>query len=166
MGRRISKGDKGSELFQSLFGSLTFHRLWLIDNHYRICFGDDINRTSGTKLIKLHINTPGVLASCVKRLAVDNHHVNCTIRSKTVNLGELRGIINEVADFLSVILGKMLLRHLERLINTLTNSYAWYNYDKFAPAVPLVKLVHGLDICIGFADTCFHLNGQVKTAYK
>ena len=60
----------------------------------------------------------------------------------------------------------MLLRHLEGLINTLTNSDTWHDDDKFAPAIPLVKLVHGLNICIGFADTCFHLNCQVKAAIK
>ena len=29
----------------------------------------------------------------------------------------------------------------------------------------LVQLIHGFDICIGFADTCFHFNGQVKAVF-
>ena len=55
----------------------------------------------------------------------------------------------------------MLLRHLEGLVNAFTDSYAGYDNDELAPAIGTVQLIHGLDVCIGLADTGLHLDGQV-----
>ena len=85
-----------------------------------------------------------------------------TVRSKAVNLGKLRGVVNEEADFLAVLLRKMLLRHLKRLIHPLAYSHARHHHDELAPAVVLVQFVHGFDIGVGLADTSFHFDGQIE----
>ena len=56
----------------------------------------------------------------------------------------------------------MFLCDLQRLIHALTNGNTWNDYDKLAPAVSLVQLVHGLDVGIRFSDTCFHFDRQVE----
>ena len=55
----------------------------------------------------------------------------------------------------------MLLRSLQGLIDALADGYRRHNDDVLAPAVALVQLVHGLDVCIGLTGAGLHLNGQV-----
>ena len=60
----------------------------------------------------------------------------------------------------------MFLRHLKRLIDALTDGNARHDHDEFAPTIMLVQLVHGLDVGIGLADACFHLNGQIVASFQ
>ena len=55
----------------------------------------------------------------------------------------------------------MLLRGLQRLVDALADGHRRHNDDVLAPAVTLVQLVHGLDVCIGLTGAGLHLNGQV-----
>ena len=162
----ITQRQQRIELFQPLFCLLALNRLRLVNNQNRVCFCDNVNRAAGTELIQLHVNAPRVLTFGVERLRVDNHDIDGTVRRKTVNLGELGGIVDEEADFLSIFLRKMLLRHLKGLIDALADGNARHDHDKLAPTVVLVQLVHGLDIGIGLADAGFHLNRQIIAAFQ
>ena len=154
------------KLFQPLFCLRPFDRLRLVDNEDRVCFGNNINWTAGTKLIQLHINAPRIFAFCVERLRIDDHHIDGTIGGKTVDFRQLRGVIDKKAYLLSVFLGKMLLRHLKGLIHTLADGNARHNYDELAPAIMLVQFVHGLDISVSFADASFHFDGQIVSSFQ
>ena len=160
----IAQSKQRMKFFQPLFCLRAFDRLWFINNEDRICFGNNIYGAAGAELVQLHINAPCVLALCIERLHVDDHHIDGTVGGKAVDLGQLRGIINKKADLLSVFLGKMLLRHLKGLVHSLPDRYARDNDDELAPSVMFVQLVHGLDVSVRLAHARFHLDSEVILA--
>ena len=162
----IAQRQERTELFQPLFCLHTFDRLRLINNEDRICFGDDVDRFAGAELVQLHINAPRVLTFGVERLRIDDHHIDGTVGGKAVDFRQLRGIVDEEADLLSVFLGKMFLRHLKGLVHSLSDRYTRYNDNKLAPSVMLVQLVHCLDICVRLAYPGLHLYGQVVMSFQ
>ena len=163
MGCRITQRKHGIKLFQIFFCLLSFHRLGFVNNQNRIGFCQNINGTPGTKLIQLHVNTPGIFALCIKRLGVNDHHINGIIRSKPVNLCQLGRIINKIPDLFTVLFCKMIFRSLERFVHTFTDGNAGHHDNELTPAILLVQFIHCFDVCICFPDTGFHLNGQVIT---
>ena len=162
----VTQRQKRTKLFQPFLCLRSFDRLRLVNNKDRICFGDNVNGAAGTELVQLHINAASVFPFGVERLRIDDHHVDGTIRSKAVDLGQLRGIIDKEANLLSVFLGKMLLRHLKGLIHALADGDTRHHDDELAPAVVLVQFVHGLDVSISFADARLHFDGQVVVSFQ
>ena len=126
------------EFLQTFLRLLAFDRLRLIDNQNRIRLGYDIDRAAGTELVELHVNASRVLSAGVKRLRVDNHHIDGAVGGKTVYLSKLRGVVDEKAYFLPVFLGKVILRHLKRLVNALADGDRRNDHDELSPAVCLV----------------------------
>ena len=113
VGSRITQCHQRREFFQVLLSLLSFNRLWLINDNNRIGLCNDINRSSGTKLIQLHINSSGILTLSIKCLRIDYHYTDRIIRRKPVNLCKLRRIIDKETNLLSIFLCKMLLCYLE-----------------------------------------------------
>ena len=66
--------------------------------------------------------------------------------------------VDEVADFLSVFLGKMFLCHLEGLIDAFADGNAGDYDDEFAPTIGAVQFVHCLYIGICFAHSGLHFD--------
>ena len=60
----------------------------------------------------------------------------------------------------------MLLRHLEGLIDTFSNSNTGNNNNELAPTVVIVQLIHRLDISVCFTDASFHLDGKVESTLQ
>ena len=154
------------EFLQTFLRLLAFDRLRLVDNQNRIRLGDDINRSAGTELVELHVNASRVLSAGVKRLRIDNHHIDGAVGGKTIYLSKLRGVVDEKAYLLPVFLGKVVLRHLKRLVNALADGDRRHDHDELRPTVGLIQLVHGLDVGIGFSDAGLHLDGQVVFAFE
>ena len=162
----IAQRQQWAELLQSFLRLLTLHRLRLVDNQNWVRFCNDVNRTTGTELVQLHVNTPRVLTLGIERLRVDNHDIDGTVRRKAVNFRELGRIVDKEPDFLAVFLRKMLLRHLKGLINALADGNARHDHDELAPTVMLVQLIHGLDVGIGLANARLHFNRQVVATFQ
>ena len=161
VGSRVAQGDHRVELFHPLFGLLALHRLRFINNQNRVRLCNNVNGPTGTELVQLHINTAGIFAFGIERLRIDDHDIDGTIRGKAVDFRQLCGVVDKEADLLAVLFCKVILCDLKRFIHTLTDGNTGHDHDKLTPAVMLVQLIHGLDIGVGFADTCFHLNGKV-----
>ena len=161
MGGGVAQGQKRVEFLQPFSGLLALHRLGLVNDQNWVSFSDNINGPAGTKFIQLHVNPAGILAFCIERLGIDNHHIDGAVRRKAVDLRQLGGVVYKKAYLLPIFLGKMLLGHLKGLIHALSDSYAGNDNNKFAPAVVLVQLEHGLDVGVGLAHTGLHLNGEV-----
>lgn len=155
VGGGVTQGEQGMELLQPLLGLLAL-----------FCLGDDVNGAARTELVQLHIDAPGILAPGVERLGIDDHHIDGAVGGEAVDFGELRGIVDEEADLLPIFLSKMLLRHLKGLVHALPDGNARHHNDKLAPPVMLVQLVHGLDVGVCLADTCFHLDSQVVMPFQ
>lgn len=54
------------------------------------------------------------------------------------------------------------LDHQQRIEQTdsLTDSDTRHHDDKLRPSIVTVQFVHGLDVGVGLARTCFHFNGK------
>ena len=55
---------------------------------------------------------------------------------------------------------------MKGFIDALTDGDARHDHDEFAPTIMLVQLIHGLDVGVGLADACFHLNGQIVASFQ
>ena len=163
---RIAHGKQRVKFLEAELRLFALDGLRLVDDENRVRLRENVDRPAAAELVQLHINTPRVLAGCVKRLRVDDHDVDRAVRSEAVDFGKLRGVIDEEADFLTVILRKVILRDLKGFIHALADGDARYNHDEFAPAETLVQLEHGFDVGIGFANACFHLDGEVVFAFE
>ncbi len=161
MGSGITECQYRLELFQAFLCLLALNRLRFINNKHGVCLCNNVDRTAAAELIEFHIDTASVLALCIERLRVDYHDIDIAVTCKAVDLGEPCGIVDEKAYLLAVFLRKMLLRDLKRLIHALTDRNTRHDYDKLRPAVSLVQLIHGLDVGVGLADTCFHFDREV-----
>ena len=161
MGRGVAQRQQRAKLFQPFLRLFSFDRLRLVNNQNWVRLCNNINRTTGTELVQLHVNTPRVLTLGIERLRVDNHNIYGAVRRKAVNFRELGRIIDKEPDLLAVFLRKMLLCHLKGLINTLADGNARHDHDELAPTVMLVQLIHRLDVGIGLANARLHFNRQV-----
>ena len=164
MSGRITQRQQWVEGSQPFFRLLSLYALRLVDDQNGIRLGDDVNRTAGAKLIEFHINAPRVFAAGIEGLRIDNHDVDRAVRSKAVDLRKLGRIVDKETDLLPVLRGEMVLRHLKRFVYAFADGDARHYDDKLTPTIVLVQLVHGLDIRIGLAYACFHLNGQIELA--
>ena len=162
VGCGVAQREQGVELFQALLGLLALNALRFVDNQNRVGLSDNVNRTTAAECIERLVDNLLVLAG-IERLHIDDHYVDGAVRCKVINVCQSAGtgIIDKEANLLAVLIGKVLLRGLEGLVNALTDSDRRHNDDKLAPAVALIKLVHGLDIGIGFAGAGFHFNRQI-----
>ena len=149
MGCGVAEGKQRTEFLQTLLGLLAFNGLRFVNNQNRIGLGNNIDRTAGTEFVQFHVNSSGILALGVECLGVNNHNIDGVIRSEAVNLRKLCGVVDEEANLLPVFLCKMLLGHLEGLVDTFTDSHAQYNHDELTPTVVLVQFIHGFDIGVG-----------------
>ncbi len=149
------------EFLKPLFRLFPFDRLGLVNDQDRISLGNNVNGPAGAELVQFHVNPSGIFAFGVKRLGIDDHYMDGTIRRKAVHLSQLGRIIDEETDFFPVLFSKMPLRHLERLIHAFTDGDAGDYNDKLAPAICPVQFIHGFDISIGFTHAGLHLNRQV-----
>ena len=113
MRSRITQCHQRMELFQVLLSLLTFYRLRFINDYNRICLCNDINRSSGAKFIQLHINSSGIFSFRIKCLRINNHYIYEIIRGKSINLCQLRRIIDKETNLLSILFCKMLLCYLK-----------------------------------------------------
>ena len=162
----VAQSEEGVELLQPLLGLLALHGLRLVDDQDGVGFGDDVNGAAGAELIQFHVDAPGVLAPGVEGLGVDDHHIDGAVGGKAVDLRQLGGIVDKEPDLLPILLRKVLLGHLERLVDTLPDSHAGYHHDELAPAVVPVQLVHGLDVGVGLAHAGLHLNGKIVVPFQ
>ncbi|MPN45257.1 hypothetical protein SDC9_192824 [bioreactor metagenome] len=137
-----------------------------VDDQDGIGFGNHIDRPAAAEAIQFHVDTPGILSPGVERLGIDDHHVERVVAGKAVDLGQLGRVIDKEPDLFSVVLGEVFLRDLERLIYPLADGNAWHHDNELAPAIPLVKLVHRLDVGIGLSRTRLHLDGQVVSSFQ
>ena len=163
---RITQREQRIESLKVFFGLFSFHRLRFVDDQDGIGFGNHINRPAAAEAIQFHVDTPGILSPGVERLGIDDHHVERVVAGKAVDLGQLGRVIDKEPDLFSVVLGEVFLRDLERLIYPLADGNAWHHDDELAPAIPLVKLVHRLDVGIGLSRTRLHLDGQVVPSFQ
>ena len=166
MSRRITKCHQRIKLLQILLCLLAFYRLRFINNHDRICFCNNINRTTRTELIEFHIDTSRIFSTSIKCLRVDNHYINRGARRKAVNFSKLSRIVNKEANLLTILFCKMLLSYLKWLIYTFTYSYARYNNNELAPTISTVKLIHSFYVCICFTNTGLHFDSQIKSSFQ
>lgn len=128
----------------------------------RIGLCDDINGLAAAEGVQLFVNDSLVLAG-VERLHIDDHHIDGTVRSEAVHLGEPVGGVDEEPDLLAILPGEVFLSGLEGLVDALPDGHRRHHNDELAPAVAGVELVHGFYISIGLAGARLHLNGQVDT---
>ena len=160
VGSGIAQSEQGAKLFQALLCLFTFHALRLIDDQNGICFGNDVDGLAAAEGVQLFVNDSLVFAG-IERLHIDDHDIDGTVRGKAVHLGEpVRGV-DKKADFLAVFPGKVFLGGLKGFVDAFPDSNRRHHDDELAPAVALIQLVHGLDVCIGFSGAGFHLNGQI-----
>lgn len=66
MGSRISQCDEWIEFFQSFLCLLPLNRLRFINNQDRIRLSNNVNRTTASEFVQLHINS-----SCVLTLGIE-----------------------------------------------------------------------------------------------
>ena len=152
------------------------HSLRFIKNQNRSVGGNHVNRAAACEFITFGIDNAGGFISFsafdilvfiqrrIESLSVDNHCVYVRTRWKLVNHVQTLWIVDEEADFLSVMLHKVFLSIFKTLVNALADCDR-RNYDnEFAPTVSLVQLVHGLCVNIGLTSSCFHFN--IKTRFS
>ena len=122
--------------------------LWgLVDDENGVGFCNNVDGLAAAEGVQLLIDNALVLAG-VERLHIDDHDVDGAVRRETVNLRQTVGVIDKEPYLLAVLVGKVLLRGLQRLVDALADGHRRHNDDVLAPAVTLVQLVHGLDVCI------------------
>ena len=166
MGGRIAQGQHWIELLQVLLCLLALDRLRLVDNQNRVRLCNDVNRAAGTEFVQLHVDTTSVLTLGIEGLGIDDHYIDRVVRCETVNLGKLRGVIDEEANLLTILLGKMLLRNLKGLIHALAYSDARDYDNELTPAIVLIELKHCLDVSISFTNAGFHLDCEIIFSLK
>ena len=122
VGGGVAQGKERVELFQALLGLLALHALGLVDDQDGVGLCDDVNGLAAAEGVQLFVDDPLVLAG-VKRLHVDDHHIDGTIRSEAVHLSEPVGGVDEEPNLLAVLPGKVLLGGLEGLVDALSYGY-------------------------------------------
>ena len=166
---RIIDGEQRIEVFECLLRYVAPHFLRLVQDDNRSVCLDNVDRTTGCKLITLGIDDSRFLALAVlfergcKRLRVDNHDVNTGARREAVELVEVCTVIDEESRLFAVVLHEVLRGDFKGLLYTLADSDGRNNYDKLAPTVTLVELKHGLDVNVGFTGTGFHFHVKRAT---
>ena len=167
---RIVDGEKRIEVFKCLLRYVAPHFLRLVENDNRSVCLNNVDRTTGCKLVTLGIDDSRFLALAVlfergcKRLRVDNHDVNTGARREAVELVEVCTVIDEESRLFAVVLHEVFRGDLKGLLYALADSDGRNNYDKFAPTVTLVELKHGLDVNVGFTGTGFHFHVKRTTS--
>ena len=166
---RIVDGKQRIEVFKCLLRYVAPHFLRLVKNDNRSVCLDNVDRTTGCKLITLGIDNSRFLALAVlfqrgcKRLRVDDHDVNTGARRETVELVEVCTVIDEESRLFAIVLHEVLRGNLKGLLYALADCDGRNNYDKLAPTVTLVKLKHRFDINVGFTGTGFHFHVKRTT---
>ena len=168
--RIIQNKQRFESLYTSLC-SLSLHFLRLVHYYNRIIGSYHVNRLSASELVTFRIDNTAFLASSTlfhrsrKCLCIYNHHVKPCIRRKAVKLRKVRTVIHKPAGLFAVMFHKMLLKHIETLCHTLTNSYARHNNNKLAPTITLVQFEHSFDIHVCLTGSCFHLYVEVHRSH-
>ena len=160
VGGRIAQGEQGVELFQAFFGLFALHALRFINDQDGVGLGDDVDGAAAAEAVQLFVDDLLVFAG-VESLHIDDHGIDTAIRGKVVHFGQLVRGVGEKANFLAVLIGKMLLGRFQRFGHALPDGHRGHHYNKFAPAVAAVELVHGFDVGVSFASAGLHLDGQV-----
>ena len=70
-------------------------------------------------------------------------------------------VVDEIAHTLAIVFEEMFRRHLERLLNTLTNGDTRNDDNELAPAVSLVQFEHRFDVAVGLARSSLHLDVEI-----
>ena len=180
VGSRVIQCEKRIELFQGfLRGRVLFaHLLRFVQNQDRTVGGNHINRAAGAELVPLGVNNSRsgitlaafhvlvLVHGCRKRLRVDDHDIDAGIAGKGIQLIQVAAVVDKEPCLFAVALHKVIGSDLKGLLYPLTDGDTRYNNDKFAPAIPLVQLEHGLDVNIGLACAGFHLNIQRTPAQR
>ena len=87
VGSRITKCQYRLEFFQALLCLLPLNRLRFVYDKHGICLCNNVDRTTASELIELHIDTASVLALCVERLRIDYHDIDIAVTCKAVYFG-------------------------------------------------------------------------------
>ena len=167
---RIVDCEKRIEVLKCLLRYVAPHFLRLVKNDNRSVCLDNVDRTTGCKLVTLGIDNSRFLALAIlfergcKRLRVDNHDVNAGARRKAVELVEVCTVIDEESRLFAIVLHEVLRGYLKGLLNTLADRDGRNNYDKLAPTVTLVELKHSFDVNVGFTGTGFHFHVKSTSA--
>ena len=162
----VAQRQQRIKLFQAFLCLLALDRLRLVNDQNRVCLCDNVDWAAGAELVQLHVNASRILTSGIERLRVDNHNIYGAIRRKAVNFRELGRIVDEEPNLLTVFLCEMILCHLKGLINTLADGNDRHDHDGLTPTVVLVQLIHGLNVGIGLANACFHLDSQIVASFQ
>ncbi|MNF87477.1 hypothetical protein D3C84_699450 [compost metagenome] len=75
------------------------------------------------------------------------------------------GVVDKEACLLVIGLQEVISSDLKRLGNPFANGDAGHHDDELAPAILLVELKHRLDVAVGLARPCFHLDVEIKLGY-
>ena len=122
--------------------------------------GDDVDGTAAAEAVQLFVDDLLVFAG-IERLHIDDHGIDAAVRGKVVHFGQLVRGVGKKANLLAVLIRKMLLGRFQRFGHAFPDGHRGHHYNKFAPAVAAIELVHGFDVGVSFASAGLHLDGQV-----
>ena len=166
MGSGIVQAEQRIEVLQSLLGDGAAHLLGFVQDQDRPVGFDDINGTTGSKLITLGVDDTRFLAFTVlfqgrgKGLGVDNHNLNAAAGREGIQLVQILAVVDEETGLFAVVFHEVVGHHIEALSDAFPNGNGRHHHDELAPAVHLVQFEHGFDVHIGFAGSGFHLHIQ------
>ena len=146
--------------------AFALHLLRLVQDQDRPVLLDDIDGPARLEVVQFLIDAPGILATGVERLHVDDHHVDPGVRGKALQIVELLRVVDEVAGALAVLLQEVLRHDLEGFQHPFADGDARHHDDELAPAVALVQLEHRLDVAVGLARAGLHLDVEIDVAHR
>ena len=151
--QRVERGNGVLGLLGAVYA------LGLINNDNRVCALNVSNCRLAIEPVVLLINH---ILRFPESVNVDNHDLDIAADRKLSYIGQLRGVVDEVAAGWIVIEGgKVLLCDLQGLIYTLPNGDGRHNDNKFGKTILSVQLKNRLSVNKGLSRPGLHLNGKL-----
>ena len=162
--QRIEPGERLERLGDLL--ACPFETLRLIDDDDGAVRGDHVDRPAGLEVVQHVVDPPVVLAGRVEGLDVDDHDLHSGVRTVSLELVQPAGVVDEGTGLGAVLLLEVVTGDLERLHDALTDRDGGDDDDVLAPSVAPVQLHDRLDIDVGLAGACLHLDVEVRCAWR
>src|SRR5579864_212532 len=156
--RTVAKDEKRRKLLHRIDCPGPLHLLRFVEDQYGAISFDYVDWPSGLKVIQLFIYSTSILSAGIKRLRVNDHHIDASVRAETLDLMQLFGVIDERPHTFAVLLEEVLCCIGERLRHTFADSNAWHDNDEFVPSVMLIKFEYSFDVAVGFTCPGLHLD--------
>ncbi len=157
----VPEGEQRVELRQGRGGLLALHLLRLVEDQDRPVAAITSIGRARLEAVEFLVDPTLVEARRVEGLHVDDHRVDAAPGRERLQLGEPLAVVNEGPDLPPVGLLEVLLGEVEGLPDALADGHAGHHHDELAPAVPLVQLVHRLQVAVRLPRAGLHLHVEV-----